>query len=474
MSRNFVAYIAIIAASFFSQANSQADSATEGRFVLPAGLVVRPYGYGHFEAGQIESGSLSDMNNVIIGTTDYKINHGWMEDGMASLGFDAIYKRNLEMVVALYTKLYFSYPQIDLAGSRFTKNVRQDVAIDDAFAQYHVGDAQSPLFLAQVGYFKFKYNPDVRNLGEYLFRTGTYPIYFNMSLDFPQERLLGLHFQTNLLKSLKVDLLLTSATVMPTQGWSLSALADYDVARLHFIDIGAGVDFADLLNVYNSTSFPKYFGLNGVGDPVTPRSNNAYSIQNGDTTFYTFAGTKVMARLSIDPKAFIKWYGFGENDLRVYAEADIIGLKDYPDSGYANSTATSKDLIAPSYNVWWQKMPVAIGINPPTFKILDVLNFELEWFAAKYYNDASGVVNYGSNPLPWDWPNRLHVTYAKSQIKWSVYAKRSFFNGHFAIVGQVARDHTRLPCAAYDSESWAELLVTADDWWWALKTSWMF
>ncbi len=476
MSQKIIICLEIIAVSLIFSLYAQDDTDTEGKFELPSGLVVRPYSYGHFEAGQIESGSLSYLNNVNIGSTDNKIDHGWVEDAMASLGFAAKYRNHFEMAVALYTKLYFSYPQFNLQGSYFTKNVRQDVAIDDAYALYHLGDPDAPVFMAQVGYFKFKYNPDVRNLGEYLFRTGTYPIYFNTSFDFPAERLLGLHFQSNLLSSLKLDLLLTSATVTPTQGWSLSGLADYDVARLHFINIGAGVDFADLFNVYNNSSFPKYFGNSDqVGDPVTPRQNNAYYIKNGDTAYYTFSGTKIMARLAIDPKAFIKWHWLGKNDLRVYMEADLIGVKDYPDSCYLGTNST-KDLYAPSYNVWWQKMPVALGINIPTYKTLDVLNFELEWFASKYYSDASNVVNYGSAPLPRDWPNRTPTSpkYEKSQIKWSVYAKRSLFNGHFAITGQIARDHMRLPCAAYDSESWAELLVESKDWWWTLKTSWLF
>jgi hypothetical protein len=295
-----------------------------------------------------------------------------------------------------------------------------------------------------------------------------------MSFDFAQERLLGLHIQDNFFQSLKLDFLLVSATVMPTMNWSFAALAEYDVAKLHFITVGAGVDFANYFDVYNNTSFPKYFGINGAGDPTTPRTNNGFYIANGDTNYYTFAGTKLMARLSIDPKVFLPWKVFGENDLRFYAEADLIGVKDYPDSGYANSSSTQLDLIAPSYNTWWQRMPVAFGFNFPAFKILDVLSGEVEWFGAKYYNDASGVVNYGSNPLPWDWQDKFHLHYTKAELKWSVYAKKSLFGGHFAVIGQIGRDHLRLPCAAYDSESWAELLVTAQDWWWVLKTSWMF
>lgn len=440
------------------------------------GLFVRMHGYGYLEAGQIEHGNLSykAQQDIVNGGDNY-INHLWTEDGYVSLGFDAVYKDNLEMAASLGTQLYFSYPQINISGSRFTKNVRQDVSIDDAFTRFHFGDSTSSLFVAQIGYFKFKYNPDVRNLGEYMFRTGTYPVFFNMSFDFPQARLLGLHLQENVFESLKLDVLLVSSTISPTQDWSIAGLANYDVAKLHFINVGAGIDFANVLNVYNNSSFSRGFGVNGVGDPTTPHAGNAFFIENGDTNYYTFAGTKLMGRISIDPKVFLPWHDMmGENDFKLYAEADLIGVKNYPDSGYTSTSATSKDLVAPSYDTWWQRMPVSVGFNLPTFKTIDVLNAEIEWFGAKYYNDASNVITYGSAPLPWDWQDKANIHYSKSEIKWSVYASKSLFGGHFAIIGQIGRDHLRLPCALYDSESWAELLVTSDDWWWTLKTKWMF
>jgi hypothetical protein len=308
-----------------------------------------------------------------------------------------------------------------------------------------------------------------------MFRTGTYPVFFNMSFDFPQARLLGLHLQENLFESLKLDALLVSSTIAPTQDWSIAGLANYDVAKLHFINIGAGIDFANILNVYNNSSFSRGFGINGIGDPTTPRAGNAFFIDNGDTNYYTFTGTKLMGRISLDPKVFLPWRTMlGEDDLKLYAEADIIGVKNYPDSAYASSSATTKSLVAPSYDKWWQRMPISVGFNLPTFKTMDVLNAEVEWFGAKYYNDASNVITYGSAPLPWDWQDKTNIHYVKSEIKWSVYAKKSLFDGHFSIIGQVGRDHLRLPCALYDSESWAELLVTSSDWWWTLKTNWSF
>ncbi len=443
----------------------------KGRFDLPKGLILRPRLYGHLEAGQIVHGALKDYDVGILGYPQgqYGIAHVWAEDAIIEFGYEAIYREYFKMVFSLGAKLYFSYPQLE--KQRFTKNLRQDIYFDEVFAAYHYGDAAMPLLLGQVGYFKYKYNPDARNFGDYLFRTGTYPIWFDMGFDSPWQRLLGLHFQSNLFRSLKTDLLLVSATVAPAMNWSLALLANYDIANFHLVEIGAGVDFANLFSVYSSDAFP-LFG----GDPTTPKTdvvNCRYIEENGDTAWYTFQGTKIMARMSIDPKALIRSKIFGENDLKLYVEADIIGVKSYPDSGI--SQGGQMQLVAPSYDEIWEKMPVAVGFNLPTFRLLDVLNFEFEWFGAKYYNDASNVINQGSAPLPWgvtylDDPTAPH----KSTTKWSVYVKKSFFDGHYALTGQIGRDHMRLPCASYNDEMWNELLVENKDWWWAVKTSWMF
>jgi hypothetical protein len=453
---------------------SMTPAAEEGRIELPEGVVLRPHVYGHFQSGQIEKGSLKyeDVATFGYGTGQFKIDHVWYEDAVIEFGFDALYRGQLKLAFTLGTKLYFSYPMRE--ADKYTKNLRQDVFLGDLYAQYHIGTIDMPLFLGQVGYFRFKYNPEARNFGDYLFRTGTYPIWFDMGFDAPWQRLLGLHAQTNLFESLKLDLLLISSTVAPAMNWSLAGLVNYDVGGMHLVNIGAGFDLANLFSVFTDHSFP-IFG----GDITTPKStqvNYRYLDENGDTAWYTFKGSKVMGRISIDPKVILPWKDmFGENDLKVYAEADIIGLKSYPDTGI--DQANQPRLIAPSYNKLFQKMPLTLGFNLPTFKFIDLLNGELEWFGARYYNDPSNLINYGSQPLPygvwlWNDPATPHPT--KSFLKWSVYAKKTFLNGHFAITGQLARDHMRLPCAAYSNEMWNELLVEANDWSWTFKTSWMF
>ncbi len=521
MQQRFRFCAAIITAfACFSIAQAQSDSTAAGQILLPAGLTIRPHTYAYFEAGEIESGNLNYWGYTNINGYKYGIDHVWTEDADIEFGFNSLYKERLAMEISLGAKLAFSYPTFFDGAHATTKYMSNYIYFDEAYAGYHWGRAESPWLMAQIGYFKFKYNPDVRNLGEYLFRTGTYPIYFDMSFDTPFQRLLGAHVQSNLFNSLKMDLLLSSSTLFPTMNWSLSGLASYDVAALHFVDIGAGVDFSDLFDVYTNHTFPA-----AGGDPTSLNNDNQnfkYIKTNGDTGWYTFQGTKIMGRLSINPQAFFSWKYLGKNDLRLYAEADVIGLQNYPDSGITGTG--NKQLVAPSYDTLTQRIPVMVGFNFPTYPLfaygitpemllwklqdkydiraqlpvtiaslaagfalswlqerfhvnsqLDVLNLELEWFGAQYYNDESNVFSNHSMPLPND------VTYfgttgpQKSQVKWSLYTKKSFLNGHFAVTSQVGLDHLRLSSASYDyTQLWNELLITRNDWWWAFKTSWMF
>jgi len=443
---------------------------------LPENMTVRTHAYGHFESGQIVHGNIKNEDLSTNGNK-YDIAHVWTEDAVVAIGVEALYKERLKLAFGISSKLYFSYPQF-LKHDGYTKNMRQDFGFDDVYAQYTAGGEQSPMtIMGRVGYFTYKYNPDVRNLGEYLFRTGTYPAFIDNGFDFPARRLLGFQGQLDLFHSFRTDLFFISQTISPAMNWSVAALADYDLLGKKFLTIGVGVNFSHLFDVYNDQSFPA-----DGGNPTQSKSDiNSQYIKEitpaGDTIkeYYTFKGTKIMARISLDPKILIPFSGFGQNDLRVYAEACVVGVKSYPDSGFMSGSPVLS-LVAPSYNKINEKTPIVIGFNFPMFKILDVLNFECEYFGAKYYNDASFTINKGSAPLP----NNVTAMITdpnsprKSDIKWSAYAKRSFFDGHFSIIGQVASDHMRLGCAAYNYEYWNDLLVTKDDWWWVLKTTWSF
>jgi hypothetical protein len=428
-------------------------------------LRLRPHGYGHFEAGQVVTGNGTSAVTA-------RVSNLWTENAFGQLAFEVAYKNHLKINFGLETKLYFSFPQ--QINQFVTKYDRQDVFLGPTYAELTYGTPQKWGLNLFAGYFSFKYNSDVRNLGEYMFRSATYPAYIITGFDYPQADLLGARLNSELFnKSLKQDLLLTSETVYyPTMDFSLSYLLSYNVLNKNFLEIGAGGMLAHLISVYDD----KYPG--GVGGSLTdPRvfttGGNRYIVRNigangdtvSDTAYYSFRGNKVMGRLSLDPKAFFPGSEkyFGEDDLKAYLEVIVIGTKSYPDSSPSGIKVSSYENIL-------QKMPVSFGFNLPSFKVLDVLNMEFEWWDCRYYNDYGNI--YRSTSLPM--PSLAIPQIVISPWKWSVYAKKSFFDGHLSFIAQAARDHMRLPCAQYDLANGREMLVEAGTWWWCFKTAFSF
>ena len=64
-----------------------------------------------------------------------------------------------------------------------------------------------------------------------------------------------------------------------------------------------------------------------------------------------------MARVCFDFKKFFNTNIFGDQDLKLYCEAAILGVKDYK----------------LYYNNLVQRIPVMVGFNVPAFKILDLI-----------------------------------------------------------------------------------------------------
>ena len=196
----------------------------------------------------------------------------------------------------------------------------------------------------------------------------------------------------------------------------------------------------------------------------------------------------------------IPWFSiFGEEDLKLYVETIILGLKNYPKSLDIDELSQSP-INEFGYDNLLEKMPIMFGFNiPGTYgpvKILDVLALELEYYGKKYVNRVP-VVTQGLTmyrlPLPYDprinngEPEGSDIagtsgegTYYRetyrtrhAQWKWSLYAKRTLF-GNFSIIGQIARDHKRIQTTIMRSLDQEEALVKGNQWYWKLKLSYDF
>ena len=168
-----------------------------------------------------------------------------------------------------------------------------------------------------------------------------------------------------------------------------------------------------------------------------------------------------MTRFSFDPKRFIPVDIFGKNDLVLYSEADIIGVRNYPQY-YTNVN---------------DRIFYSLGFNVPGFKIIDVINAEIE-----YCRDTTAFSDEGlsGSVTPRISPSYLNTSSStqvkRDPLRLSAYIKKSFFNGRLSFIGQCARDHKKLNFYYYlrSHMSFMETLPATSDWWWTFKTEFTF
>jgi hypothetical protein len=163
----------------------------------------------------------------------------------------------------------------------------------------------------------------------------------------------------------------------------------------------------------------------------------------------------------LDIKRIWKTTIFGDNDLQLYGEIALIGLKNYP-AFYEDRS---------------ERMPFMLGFCLPTFDFLDRLSLEVEYFTSPYRNDYRNIRNF-LDPCPVSWQQYTagsDTTFSPDDdnFKWSVDLKKAFDDDKYFINVRVANDHLRHP-----TELWVpplyDLLTKPDDWYWYLKFGFVF
>jgi len=425
-------------------------------------------GWGGIEFGQI-------MHGLYFNTP---LDHKWQECFRSRLDLTA--SVNDRLTINVGTEIWYQYSTLQTAtnGPSYLPGV--NVIIDEADLTYNPLRGNFPVAI-QAGYFKFKYNAEATNLGEYLFRSGCYPTFVTNNFDFPMSRLLGLNventlFKDNSLFSFHQNLLLTSETELyPYEDISLSYLPSVSIWKNAFT-VGGGICGQRMFSVdeksttpHDSKTIAEIKNIRPVAD-----SNNVPipGDTTGDTAFYSFAGTKVMAHATFDPKPFIPSDIFGPEDLKLYGEIAILGLKNYPI--YQASSAR--------YDLLSERMPFMVGFNFPTFKFLDVLSLEWEYFKNRYYGSYFNQTEGSQGvrlPLPLnqaiaDRPGMDSLSWHHN-VKWSVYAKKSI-GRNVQIVAQVAKDHRHAFINLSDPRygDFGDNLTNPNDWYYYIKLAYGF
>jgi hypothetical protein len=386
------------------------EDAENAKIVKKPGITFDFSGYVAYQNGEIVKG--------MYGNDYIPLDHQWQNFFLG--GFDIIATVNNRLQIAVGTEAELATSVLNISTIALylndldSYNMYYKLYANQMRGTYTFGDLDKPFLKATLGYFKYTYNHDVKSLGEYLFRATPYPGYILNSFASAYARLPGLCLDFTPISNLRIDGLFTSETQYPVGDFTPSLLASYGIGGNEnhpVIEVGAGVSFLRLISVNSALTSPRYSQNQViVGDST-----------HSDTTYPSFTATKVMARFSFDPKQFFEGPGiFGDQDLKIYGEGCILGTKDYQSL----------------YDDIGRRIAIMLGFNFPTFKVLDVLSGEVEWYNSKYSNNYKQTF-FNTFKLPWPVGGYEPAHYP---WYWDVYFERTIVNG-LKIMGDIGRTH---------------------------------
>jgi hypothetical protein len=415
----------------------------------------------------LEEGQFIKCNNN-LGPMPFR---PWLTNEIVRLGFTASINRHFSLTII---------PQIRLWNDTWNWTVLNDatkaahnpliqhstVSIYDAEGVFSFGNSDAVAFNLAVGAIPYKYDAMAKNLGEYLFRTGEHPAYIMTSFDEPYVTLTGLRARTRIFRNFSADLFFTTETqIQPLNDWSVSFLLDYTLPG--YLNAGAGVMFDRLFSAVPLLDKP----VNGT--------LNTYFSKTGELDTFSWGGTKVMARLTLDPKGFLPANIrkiFGKDDGKIYGEAAILGVQNITPYKEPLDENTGQPIVGvyvldSAYNYYSnikERIPVMFGFNVPVFKLLDYLSAEFEWYDWPY---SPGMYTIEGFKYFLPLPNGIDPT--ARPWKFSFNARKTIWE-KFSIIGQIARDHTRHDAFYLAVADPTEIFRTGEQWGWWTKLQYSF
>jgi hypothetical protein len=292
------------------------------------------------------------------------IGRAWFGNPLARLNFHFKPSENMEVLFGFEGNIFVcTFPpnlktKLSSNGGIPVFPQWMDWRIHQAQGVFSLLNSGATTLRLSLGLMPYKYNPEVRNLGEFLFRSGTYPFFLVNNFNLPLQRLSGLRLNYKYTAGtfdLTFDqFILTERNFAPLNDISLASVVGIDLMKM--VSFGLGVDFDRIITLNSNLTTPK---------------QAKYVKTPGDTGLYTFKGTKVMARTTVDPFSMMRNRNasfvnelLGNEGGKIYGEVAVIGLKDYP---------VSHEMIdgADSINLWGytriqERMPAMFGIMSPT------------------------------------------------------------------------------------------------------------
>lgn len=304
---------------------------------------------------------------------------------------------------------------------------------------YHFDRDEEGATFLRGGLFAYDYAKETQNLGLYLLRGPVYPGYllsgFETKHVLPVANTLGLQFHHGS-GAFRQDVLVQVETEFyPFYDVSPAYLAAFQGGAFR---IGGGVNFHHLIPVDpDLTTDTTRFRYTDATNPAAP-----------DTIQLSAKGIKLMVNGMVDMQAlFGGMESLGPEDLKIYGEVGVIGLGGlFRDDIHFGSTPkhkkNSKQAYEDLYGPISQRMPKMIGINLPTFKLLDRLAVEVEHYGAPFKDDITKLTSHTSSNEVSVTPQDPDSAISVDDIRWSVYASRVFLNRIKASL-QIASDHYR-------------------------------
>jgi hypothetical protein len=322
------------------------------------------------------------------------------------------------------------------------------------FTYNWIREEDRSLFL-RGGLFAYDYAKENQNLGLYLLRGPVYPGFvlsgFETKHVLPVANTLGAHlrFASGMFTH---DLI----AQFETEFYPFYDISPAYVVSARFgsaLRLGAGVNFHHLLPVDASlttdTTSMIWVDTSAVVD---------------DTVQLSARGVKLMANGSLDLKALFGGVdALGPEDLKIYGEVALIGLRNDKAAKYL-------------YGEFANRMPKMVGINLPTFKLLDRLALEVEHYTAPFADNLEMFKHIEAN-RPSVLPLDPDSTITRDDIKWSLYGSK-VVHDHIKFSLQVASDHFRPGIfTGYGDNNPPRtdaVLFRPEEWYWMGKIAYFF
>ncbi|HEX2958195.1 MAG TPA: hypothetical protein VHO70_15280 [Chitinispirillaceae bacterium] len=405
-------------------------------------------GYGYYMFGQLISGIYGDEWE----TPTTILEHLWTNTFLLHLSL--VINAPDWLTLKFGGEFYMQHTQAGKTDKRvFFRKIRTDISPEIEVSVHHAFNF--PIFTSlrmRTGIFPYMFNPEVKTLGNYLFRSTVHPLSVQNKVDYPWAKIIGSVGEVGLFEDrVRLETIVTKEnSYVPFYDYT-PAFALYFKTRNEIIDIGGAVAFQYALQ-------SKYTRME-------------------DSLHKKWQGTKLDFRAVFDPKPIFGGMDFlGKDQLRIYTELAFLGLKDSLEvdtSNLANlrtldpDSAALKGLMFPANSIL-HRMPFMIGINFPTLKIVDLLSLELEWFYSPYANDWFGLFD-AEKPIARQpcclkqWDNYIN----KDNFSWSLHTTKSI--GKFEVRGIFGRDHTIYTLSNLHVGNFEQTMKRPKDWHWNIQ-----